>query len=257
MKRSYIILRGQKIWNSQKSGFGQPVLLLHGGLSRTESFDKYVLPALRLKKVFGYDRAGHGKSPDVKGSFHFDFQMAEAVAYLEDVIKAPAHLIGYSDGGIIALMVAIKRPDLVHSLVLIGANFHYDMSDFRIPFTPPSDEDKEKYSKISPDPVHTLEEKIKKMQRIWKVEPKMTLKQLRTIACPTLVVAGDDDVVRHEHTIEIFENIPNSQLLIIPGTSHMLVKEKPKELQRAIKNFYKKPAPETIWPLRRVQRVTS
>lgn len=257
MKRSYIDLRGQKIWHSSKFGFGQPVLLLHGGLSRTESFDKYVLPALRGRKVFAYDRTGHGRSPDTKGSFHFEFQTNEAIAYIEDVIKSPAHLIGYSDGGIIALMVAIKRPDLVHSLVLIGANYHYDMTDFKIPNTPPTDEDRAKYAKISPDPAHTLDEKIKKMHKIWKVEPNLTLKQLRKIDCPTLVVAGDDDVVRHEHTIEIYENIPNAQLNIIQGASHALVKEKPKELQRSIKDFYNNPAPTTIWSLRRAQRVTS
>ena len=165
MRRSYIQLRGQKIWHSQKFGFGEPVLLLHGGLSRTESFDKYVLPALRGRKVFAYDRAGHGKSPDAKGSFHFDFQTAEAISYLEDVVNCPAHIIGYSDGGIIALLIAIKRPDLVRSMVLIGANYHHDMSDFKIPFAPPSDEDKAKYAQISPDPVHTLEEKIKKMHK--------------------------------------------------------------------------------------------
>ncbi|MEN9679284.1 MAG: hypothetical protein RLZ57_413 [Actinomycetota bacterium] len=257
MKRSYIDLRGQKIWHSSKFGFGQPVLLLHGGLSRTESFDKYVLPALRGRKVFAYDRTGHGRSPDANGSFHFEFQTTEAIAYIEDVIKAPAHLIGYSDGGIIALMVAIKRPDLVHSLVLIGANYHYDMSDFKIPNTPPTEEDRDNYAKISPDPAHTLDEKIKKMHKIWKVEPNLTLRQLRKIDCPTLVVAGDDDVVRHEHTIEIYENIPKAQLNIIQGASHALVKEKPKELQRSIKDFYNNPAPTTIWSLRRARRVTS
>ena len=98
---------------------------------------------------------------------------------------------------------------------------------------------------------------FRSMHKIWKVEPNLTLKQLRKIDCPTLVVAGDDDVVRHEHTIEIYENIPNAQLNIIQGASHALVKEKPKELQRSIKDFYNNPAPTTIWSLRRAQRVTS
>ena len=257
MKRNYIDLRGQKIWNSQRFGFGQPVVLLHGGLSSTESFDKHVLPALRGRKVFAYDRTGQGRSPDAKGSFHFDFQTAEAIAYLEDVVKAPAHLIGWSDGGIISLLVAIKRPDLVHSIVLIGANFHYDSTDYNFPFTPPTEEELAKYSKISPDPVNTLVAKTKKMLKIWKTEPAMTLRQLRKIDCPVLVLAGDDDVIRHDHTIEMFENLENAQLAIIQGSSHMVVKEKPKDLQRAIKTFYKNPVPKTIWPMRRARRVKS
>ena len=129
-KRQYIDLRGTRIWSSHaqslKSKFtGRSrgvALLLHGGMSQSEGFDGRLSPAVNDFEVFSYDRAGHGRSPDVPGSFHFDFQYQEAIAYLEDVVKRPAHLIGYSDGGIITLLVAINRPDLVSTITLIGAN---------------------------------------------------------------------------------------------------------------------------------------
>jgi pimeloyl-ACP methyl ester carboxylesterase len=75
------------------------------------------------------------------------------------------------------------------------------------------------------------------MSAIWKVEPKISADSLAKIQCPVLVMAGDDDVVRHEHTIDLFERIPLGQLAIVPGTSHGLVKEKPAIVQALIEGF--------------------
>jgi pimeloyl-ACP methyl ester carboxylesterase len=75
------------------------------------------------------------------------------------------------------------------------------------------------------------------MSAIWKVEPKISPDSLASIQCPVLVMAGDDDVVRHDHTIDLFERIPLGQLAIVPGTSHGLVKEKPAIVQALIEDF--------------------
>ena len=75
------------------------------------------------------------------------------------------------------------------------------------------------------------------MSAIWKVEPKISADSLAKIQCPVLVMAGDDDVVRHDHTIDLFERIPLGQLAIVPGTSHGLVKEKPAIVQALIEDF--------------------
>jgi pimeloyl-ACP methyl ester carboxylesterase len=142
-------------------------------------------------------------------------------------VKEPAHLVGYSDGGIIALMVAIKRPELVKSIVAFGANYHYSapLSDFEEAFV--SEEDQAEYNLISPDAPHTLLEKIKRMNEIWKTEPDISISEIASIQCPVLVMAGDDDVIAHDHTISLYEALPLGQLAIIPGTSHSLIKEKP------------------------------
>jgi pimeloyl-ACP methyl ester carboxylesterase len=121
----YINLRNHQVYNYEWEHDGEAVVLLHGGLSKTSSWDYLMVPPLEDQfHVFAYDRAGHGFTGDQPGSLHFEFQCQEAIAYLEDVVKEPAHLIGYSDGGIIALMVAIKRPELVKSIVAFGANYH-------------------------------------------------------------------------------------------------------------------------------------
>lgn len=250
----YTDLRGHEVYTYEWDNIGEAVVLLHGGLSKTSSLDYILVPALEDNfHIFAYDRTGHGFTGDQAGSLHFDFQTNEAIAYLDDVIKEPAHLIGYSDGAIIALMVAIKRPDLVKSIVSIGGNYHYSgvmpdaLGDRVI-----SDEEQAEYTLISPDAPHTLLDKIQRMQAIWQSEPSLTLEDLAQVQCPTLVVAGDDDVINHHHTIELYEALPLGQLAIIPGTSHSVMKEKPELLNAIIVQFLEDLSyPVTRWPVRR------
>ena len=253
----YVNLRGHQLYNYEWDNDGEALLLLHGGLSKTSSWDYLMVPALEDEfHLFAYDRTGHGFTGDQAGSLHFDFQTQEAIAYLEDVVKEPAHLIGYSDGGIIALMVAIARPELVKSIVAIGANFHYSapLSDFTEAFV--SEEDQAEYNLISPDAPHTLLEKIKRMNEIWKTEPDISLSQIASIQCPVLVMAGDDDVIKHEHTIALYENLPLGQLAILPGTSHGLVKEKPDLMLAIITQFLEDLSyPITRQPIRRTNNL--
>ncbi len=249
----YIDLRGHQTYSYEWDNQGEPILLLHGGLSKTASWDYLLVPYLEDDfHVYGYDRTGHGFTGDRPGSLHFEFQRNEAIAYLEDVVKEPAHLIGYSDGGIIALMVAIARPDLVKSIVAIGANYHYSaaLSDFAEAKV--SAEDQAEYNLISPDEPHTLLEKTIRMNEIWKTEPDIPLSELASIQCPVLVLAGDDDVIKHDHTISLFEALPLGQLAIVPGTSHGVVKEKPALMMANIMQFLEDLTyPQTRQPIRR------
>ena len=249
----YINLLNHQVYNYEWDNDGEAVVLLHGGLSKTSSWDYLMVPPLEDEfHVFAYDRTGHGFTGDQPGSLHFEFQCQEAIAYLEDVVKEPAHLIGYSDGGIIALMVAIKRPELVKSIVAIGANYHYsaplkDFLEARV-----SEEDQAEYNLISPDAPHTLLEKTIRMNEIWKTEPDISLSAIASIQCPVLVMAGDDDVIAHDHTISLYEALPLGQLAIIPGTSHGLVKEKPALLIAVIMQFLEDLSyPNTRDPIRR------
>jgi pimeloyl-ACP methyl ester carboxylesterase len=202
------------------------------------------------------DRAGHGRSPDQPGSFHFDFQFKEAVAYLEDVVKRPAHLIGFSDGGIISLLLAIRRPDLVKTITVVGANYHYKAGLPPIKAWTPDEKEREKYAHFSPDPPETLVPKIKKMVKIWATEPTMTKNELKKIKCPSLVIAGDDDMASLQHTNEIYQSIKNSRLAVIPGASHLIDKDQPELLNKIIRDFlFNHEYPTTLMPVRRKQHV--
>lgn len=250
----YMQLRGHETYCYEWENDGEAVVLLHGGLSKTASWDYLMVPPLEDDfHIFAYDRTAHGFTGDQAGSLHFDFQTRELIAYLEDIVKEPAHLIGWSDGGNIALMVAIQRPDLVKSIVAIGANFHF--SGVKLPFNADvviSPEDQAEYNLISPDAPHTLLEKTLRMNSIWQSEPTLTTADLARIQCPVLVLVGDDDVINHHHSIELFEALPLGQLAVIPGTSHIVVKEKPDLMNAVIVQFLEDLTyPQTYMPVRR------
>lgn len=251
----YIEIDGHSVFSYEWADNGEAVLLLHGGLSQTNHYEQYILPAIGDGfHPFAYDRTAHGFTGDREGSLHFEYQKREAISFLETVVKEPAHLIGYSDGAIIALLVAIERPDLVQSIVAIGGNYHFSgtlpMPDFDGNISP---EDQEEYNNTSPDAPHTLVEKIIRMSAIWKSEPNMSKEDLAKIQCPVLVLAGDDDVIDHHHTVELFESLALGQLAIIPGTSHSVVKEKPALAQAMIAQFLDDLSyPQTSMPVRRV-----
>ncbi len=241
---AYINLRGHQTWSVEYPYVGEPLLLLHGGLSATENFDYHILPAIKDRfHVYGYDRSAHGRTGMRKGFYHFDFQRDEAIAYIEDVIGAPAHLLGHSDGGIIALMVATTRPDLVLSVIAAGANYSWDAGlnfDSEIII---SDEDRAEFAERSPDVPEALDLIIQKAHEVWATEPNMTFDELARITCPVLVVNGDDEPFSPHHGVDLYQALPNGRLAIIPGSPHATHKIKPHLLHSIIIDFYDNPEP--------------
>ncbi len=108
----------------------------------------------------------------------------------------------------------------------------------------------------APDAPHTLDEKITKMRKIWASEPDISLEDLGNIQCPVLVLVGDDEIIKHSHSIELFEVLPLGQFAVIPGTSHILVKEKPALVNAIISQFLADLSyPVTRMPIRRTNPV--
>jgi pimeloyl-ACP methyl ester carboxylesterase len=227
---------------------------LHGGLSHSEKTKKYLLPAVKRDfKVFAYDRTGHGRTANQKGSFHFNFQTKELIAFLEDVVKEPAHLIGISDGANIALMAAIARPELIRSVVSIGGNT--TASQIRMKFGKPevSAESQAEHDRISPDHPSELIKKVATAFKVWKSEPSIAITKLAKIKCPVLVLAGDDDVISAKESEKIYQAITNARLAIVPGSSHAVIKEKTELVQALLKDFYANPDyPLTQSPISRI-----
>jgi pimeloyl-ACP methyl ester carboxylesterase len=257
VSQKFITIDGHKIWCKQWGNHGEPVVLLHGGLSNTENWEKEILPAIeKTHQPFAYDRTAHGRTKIRDGFMHFDFQVEEFIAYVEKVIKKPVHVIGWSDGGNIGLLAAIKRPDLIKSLVGIGMNYTYkggisfDLNDVSV-----SDEEKISFAKMSKQDPELLITIIRKAFKVWSSEPKLKIKDLAKVKCPVLVLAADDEPFTSELTFKMYEGIPNARLAVIPGTSHALVKEKPKLMHAIIKDFYKSlDFPITKMPNRRKKR---
>ena len=254
----YIHIDGHDLYCYEWENEGEAVVLLHGGLSQSAHWVANIVPALEDYHVFAYDRSSHGFSAYRQESINFKYQVREAIAYLEKVVKEPAHIIGWSDGGIIGLFLAIQRPDLVKSLVAIGANFHYSGTVPSFDMGPISEEDRAEYAIYSPDSPETLDRIHEHFHHMWKSEPEIAVSDLQKIQCPVLVMAGDDDVIRHEHTIELIESLPLGQLAIVPGTSHILPKEKPGLVNLIITEFLEDLSyPITRMPIRRTNPVNN
>jgi pimeloyl-ACP methyl ester carboxylesterase len=236
---------------------GKTVVLLHGGLSSSASLLRVLGP--RLSKRFelaAFDRRGHGRTADTEAPFSYDDMTQETVAFLE-LLRRRVYLLGHSDGANVALLVALRRPDLVHRLVLVGANYHFDglvpMEDFT-PESPDFEEFALDYATRSPDGIEHAAAVVEKTLRLVKSEPTLSTHELRSMSVPVLVMAGDDDVARLSHTISMYEAFPEAQLAILPGTSHAILKERTKESGRLIEEFFLGPIPPvTKYPLRRAK----
>jgi len=252
--RGYTDIGGHRTWFADSGGAGEPVLLLHGGLSDSELLLEPLEPALGEQfRVLAFDRRGHGRTADTDAPFHYDDMATETIAAMDKLIGGPAHLVGWSDGGNVALIVALRRPDLVRSLVLIGSNYHFDSA---VPTEPtgsgPPRFITERYAERSPDGTNHFAAAFRKSLAMWTVEPTLTTDDLRKISAPVLVLVGDDDLMTLAHTVSLYESLSLSQLAVVPGTSHGVVIEKPELVGRLIGDFLSAPGkPKTHFPVRR------
>ena len=253
----FIEVDGHQLWSLKWKKNGEPVILLHGGLSHSAKWEKEILPAVaKTHQPFAYDRTAHGYTKVRAGYMHFDFQVNELINFLRTVVKKPAHIIGWSDGGNIGLLAAIKRPDLIKSLVGIGMNYTYDAGlSFDLNTVEASEEESANFVKMTGQDSKLLLEIKRKAFKVWESEPKLKLSNLKKIKCPVLVLAGDDEPFNSKMTFEMYEAIPNGRLAVIPGASHAVVNEKTKLMQEVIKDFYKTlDFPITKMPNRRAKQ---
>jgi pimeloyl-ACP methyl ester carboxylesterase len=250
-----IMLNGHRTWAKVSKKNAPTLVLLHGGMSNSESMLGSIGPALsRHYRVAAFDRRGHGRTADTPSAFHYDLMAAETIAFLE-YLGTPAHLVGHSDGGIVALLVAMRRPDLLGRVVAIGTNYHYEglrpMEEFKLD-GPDFDRWAQWYAQRSPDGIAHARQVVEKTLRLTASEPTLTSEDLGTIDVPVLVMAGDDEPIFLTHTCTLYESIPNAELCIVPGTSHSVLKERTRSSVRVIRHFLEsKWPPDTEAPIRR------
>jgi len=251
----YLKIKGHATWVDVWGHGAQTVVLLHGGLSNSDVLMEAIgRPIAEHHRVVAYDRRGHGRTGDTAAPFHYDDMVAEAIDVLRRVVGHPAHLVGWSDGGIVALLVALRRPELVGKIVTIGANYHYD-GVHDVPEEPWPElfaEMADSYGERSPDGPEHFPVVVDKWLPMTASEPTLTVDELSTITVPALVLSGDDDLVRLEHTCALYAALGDSRLGIVPGTSHGLPMERPAEVARLILEFLAMDGPPpTLMPLRR------
>ena len=252
----YIPINEHPTWVEDQAS-GPPLMLLHGGLSNCDEMLAAFGELADRFRLVAFDRKGHGRTADATSAFHYADMATETIGVLERMIDEPAHLLGYSDGGNVALLVALRRPDLVRSLVLISANYRADglvpgIFDGVDPDSELAAMLLDPYAERSPDGAEHFPEVLQKTLTMFATEPTMTEQELGRVLVPALVLAGDDDLVTLAHTCSLYESLGAGQLAVIPGASHLVVFEKPELLNRLVREFLgSEGPPSTMMPLRR------
>ena len=224
-------------------GSGRPVLVLHGGLEASSMNMHYQIRALAAKWfVIAPDSRAHGRSTDGDEPLSYRLMADDMVQLLDHLGVERVDVVGWSDGGIIGLDLAMRHPERVGRLVVIGANYDVDgLISVPIPKTvipPPTSF----YARNAPDPSHwpVLYRKVIEM---WRTQPRYTLADLKKIQAPTLVVAGEFDAIKREHTEQLARAIPNSKLDIVAGGTHALLGDKSDIVNADILRFLDEQSP--------------
>ena len=219
----YAAVNGLKVYY-EVHGFGPPLLLLHGGTgSIPEAWIPYFTPRFR---VVAAEFMGHGRTADAMDRlFHYHDLAEDMVELLRQLEIDRAVVVGYSDGGIIGLDMAINHPACVTRLVTTGANARVDgyTTENQVwirTFDPSEVPVSAAYARLSPDGPEHWPVLLGRLKPMWIVEPHFTHEELRLIAAPTLIIIGDGDIVTPEHAVEMYRTIPNAQLCVVPHAGH-------------------------------------
>ena len=241
--KDYVDARGLRTYY-EAQGTGDPLVMLHGGFATVDVFGGGMTPLIAERyRVYSPERRGHGRMPDVEGPITYEVMADDTIAFIEALGIGPAHVVGWSDGANVGLITAVRRPDLVRKLVLIGTAVNLDggrpwaqamAEHFSPDHLPPMLV--EAYAALSPDGRDHFPVVFDKIASALSVT-EAKLADLAAITAPTLVMAGDDDLVAIEHLEAMRTTLPAGQLAIVPGTSHGLPLEKPELVSRLVFDF--------------------
>ncbi|HTM91805.1 MAG TPA: alpha/beta hydrolase [Flavisolibacter sp.] len=234
----YYNIRGFKMY-AETYGDGQPLLIIHGNGGSVNNF-LYQIPYFSKNyKVIVADSRSQGNSKDESDSLSYEMMADDYAALLDEMKIDSALVIGWSDGGINGLLLAMRHPEKVKKLAVTGANLWPDTTavfdDVEQMFLP-------EYNSAKAMTNKTARQKAAwKLLRLMIEQPHIPLAHLQKISAPVLVIAGDHDVIKPEHTLLIAQNIPNSYLWILPNSGHSTPIVYKDEFNKTIDDFFLKP----------------
>ncbi|WP_404313034.1 alpha/beta hydrolase [Agrococcus terreus] len=228
---------GVPTWH-EASGAGEPVVLLHGGLSHSGGMRPIGEVLSRTHRVHAFDRRGHGATPRAGAPFTYAAMAAEVVRFLEEVVRGPAHLVGWSDGAVAAVLAALERPDLVRRIVAIDQYLSLDGAPdpdgFEEGMRDPAVRERLRasFERRSPDGAGAFDAALEDSLRLWRTEPAFDLDLLARLRSPVLLLTGDRGEVLPDHAAELVRRIPVAEHRELPGT-HLLPLESPEAVAAA------------------------
>ncbi len=220
-------------------GTGEPLLVVHGNGGSIADLSAQIAYFRTRYKVIAMDSRDQGRSADSNSKITYEKMTDDLAALLDHLNIGPVNVLGWSDGGIEALLLGIRHPTKVKKIAAMAANLTpgedalepeiIGLIKQMVAETPASQ---------SATPEQRREIKVTSMMLN---EPNIDFKQLETIKAPTLVLAADHDAIRVKHTVEIYLHIPNSYLVIFPGATHMIPFDDPVLFNATVERFLRTP----------------
>lgn len=231
-------IRGIKLY-CEIYGEGEPLLLIHGNNGDISAFRQTIPYFAKEYRVIAPDSRSQGKSKDPGKELTFEMMADDFAALLDTLRIKSAYVIGWSDGGINALLLAMRHPDKVIKLASTGANLWPDAAAF----APGVWQDFQKNYEAK----HNQVWKTDKERNDWKLflldwsQPHVALADLKVIQCPSLIICGDHDMISIDHTVQIFRHIPRAALWVVPQSGHGTLIDQRDEFNRVVDDFFSRP----------------
>lgn len=217
-------------------GAGEPVLLVHGNGGSIADLAAQIDHFRKRYKVIAMDSRDQGRSADSPDAITYEKMTDDLAALLDHLKVGPVNVLGWSDGGIEALLLGIRHPAKVKKIASMAANLNPTEQAL------PADVIGLVKTMLDSMPSNTPEaRRERKVTEMMLKEPHIEPKALAAIAAPTLVLAGDHDLIRLEHIVEIFNSVPNAQLAILPGATHMVPYDDPAAFNGIVDRFFRSP----------------
>jgi pimeloyl-ACP methyl ester carboxylesterase len=234
----YYNIRGIKMYY-EIYGEGKPLLMIHGNGGSIKSFENNIPYFAKKYKVIVADSRAQGKTIDINDSLSFEMMADDEAALLDALHIDSAYVLGWSDGGINALLLAMRHPEKVIKLASTGANLWPDSTALISSLWRDA---KNQFDTTNTNYLTTAQQK-----NDWKLflldwlQPNISLQKLHTIKCPALIIGGDHDLIKIEHTTLIYQNIPNAYLWIVPNSSHSTLIDHKDEFNKKVDEFFSTP----------------
>ena len=205
----YLTLDGVKVYFVEE-GQGEPLILLHGGLGSVEDFASQIPALAKRFRVIAFERSGHGHTADTNEQFTFESMANQTASFIEALGLRDVSVVGWSDGAIVALLLAVSRPELVKKVISVGglAETMAQSNETREWIASMSPEKFPKkfvsrYGEVSPDGPAHFAVVLEKTKKLWLTEPHIKSEDLAKIKAPALIMAGDKEDLPIEHTVEM------------------------------------------------------
>lgn len=239
-KTGYAAVNGIKVYYT-RTGHGSPVVLLHGGLSNSDYWGNQVKALAAKHTVISLDSRGHGRSSRDDKPYGYDLMADDVVAVLDSLKIPRADIVGWSDGAIIGIDLALRHPDRIGKVFAFAANTQTagvkDGVEKNPTFAAFIGRAGKEYAKLSPTPKE-YDAFVEQISHMWASQPNWTDAQLASIKTPILIADGDhDEAIKREHTEYMAATIPGAGLLILPNTSHFAFLQDPALFNAALLGF--------------------